>query len=156
MLQWGHRLSAVETGSARRPPWYPSQRFNGATAFRQWKPPDRGMWRARCSMLQWGHRLSAVETVTTISRSAQNTMLQWGHRLSAVETGDPSWRGMTSSKCFNGPPPFGSGNCYLCSDSDFNPWDCAASAANTSGDTSPVHLSLTRILWFVAEALREV
>ena len=37
MLQWGHRLSAVETSGAR--PLrrvYPS--FNGATAFRQWKP----------------------------------------------------------------------------------------------------------------------
>ena len=35
-LQWGHRLSAVETSgtAARRMIW---PRFNGATAFRQWK-----------------------------------------------------------------------------------------------------------------------
>ena len=86
-LQWGHRLSAVETvapfynlfprmfASMGPPPFgsgnqgwlrnthFHLSRFNGATAFRQWKP---GLWRiisrVRWTLLQWGHRLSAVET----------------------------------------------------------------------------------------------
>ena len=36
-LQWGHRLSAVETWHSAKPTRHPGGRFNGATAFRQWK-----------------------------------------------------------------------------------------------------------------------
>ncbi len=37
-LQWGHRLSAVETSASAFAPSWSSRCFNGATAFRQWKP----------------------------------------------------------------------------------------------------------------------
>ena len=60
-LQWGHGLSAVETGA-------------------DWsalKLPN---------LLQWGHGLSAVETSTTDEREVLTAQLQWGHGLSAVET----------------------------------------------------------------------
>ena len=60
-------------------------------------------------------------------------VLQWGHRLSAVETRDQEGGQLRRDLASMGPPPFGSGNRYLCPDSDFNPWDRAASAANTSG-----------------------
>ena len=36
-LQWGHRLSAVETGPGPPALTCPPRPFNGATAFRQWK-----------------------------------------------------------------------------------------------------------------------
>ena len=155
-LQWGHRLSAVET----------IPMYDDAVGV---------------ITLQWGHRLSAVETASIASVSCAAIMLQWGHRLSAVETwgvrtpggagyhasmgpppfgsgnlrqgqlpplagvasmGPPpfgsgnhcrksAWT--TPSRASMGPPPFGSGNVYLCPDSDFNPWDRATSAAMTSG-----------------------
>ena len=38
ILQWGHRLSAMETGVARRRETRrDAEAFNGATAFRRWK-----------------------------------------------------------------------------------------------------------------------
>ena len=64
ILQWGHRLSAMETttvGYSGRPS---SGTFNGATAFRRWKPvlqPGPAL-RGVIRYLQWGHRLSAMET----------------------------------------------------------------------------------------------
>ena len=111
LLQWGHLLSAVETG--RRLPDRPG--------------PCR---------LQWGHLLSAVETrKATKSPSRVASMLQWGHLLSAVETrppgrpcrkGIPGFNGATSFRRWKpgrrsthrrhhhrasmGPPPFGGGN----------------------------------------------
>ena len=61
-LQWGHRLSAVETGEVHRDVSY--EPF----------------------ILQWGHRLSAVETPIPLPSLSLLLVLQWGHRLSAVET----------------------------------------------------------------------
>ena len=61
-LQWGHRLSTVETGVAARDPAIASYRFNGATAFRRWKLVLAISWMREPTMLQWGHRLSTVET----------------------------------------------------------------------------------------------
>ena len=66
-LQWGHRLSVVETWGGRLR-WIDSSR------------------------LQWGHRLSVVETAVAYGNIASNYKLQWGHRLSVVETGS-WWRG---------------------------------------------------------------
>ena len=37
-LQWGHRLSAMETSGSRCGPFVNGGPFNGATAFRRWKP----------------------------------------------------------------------------------------------------------------------
>ena len=61
MLQWGHRLSVVETF---------------------YVPPQR----EREYRLQWGHRLSVVETLRKCTRLLSKLELQWGHRLSVVET----------------------------------------------------------------------
>ena len=110
-LQWGHRLSAVETicwgQSLRRncrcfngatafrrwkPPWtppacsIPAGSFNGATAFRRWKQHLEELGAVEVAELQWGHRLSAVETRTANLEPTYDGELQWGHRLSAVET----------------------------------------------------------------------
>ena len=85
-LQWGHRLSLVETtrggrhgqvpgaASMGQPPFvggnascrpassgHPSG-FNGATAFRWWKPLRPAGGKDARTALQWGHRLSLVET----------------------------------------------------------------------------------------------
>ena len=65
-LQWGHRLSAMETtcrltSLSARSTIVTLSRFNGATAFRRWKQggvPRRG---PVYQPLQWGHRLSAME-----------------------------------------------------------------------------------------------
>ena len=38
VLQWGHRLSAMETGRSHASPIRSINAFNGATAFRRWKP----------------------------------------------------------------------------------------------------------------------
>ena len=88
-LQWGHRLSAVETRTL----------VSRSYRFLQ-------------SLLQWGHRLSAVETRTLVSRSYRflQSLLQWGHRLSAVETGVGGVMLFRVCIASMGPPPFGSGN----------------------------------------------
>ena len=109
-LQWGHRLSAMETLPPLRhclsvdvpsmgpPPfsdgnWNATQAaiswtysFNGATAFQRWKPGHVARHYRRRGCLQWGHRLSAMETWPTVGRPMADTSLQWGHRLSAMET----------------------------------------------------------------------
>ena len=86
-LQWGHRLSTVETPPRRDqsvrqampsmgPPPFDGGNpgsgrgesaicgaFNGATAFRRWKHRMPALHsRTREEGLQWGHRLSTVET----------------------------------------------------------------------------------------------
>ncbi len=61
-LQWGHRLSAVETTFFPSIPVIASSSFNGATAFRQWKHCLDTCGAGYPSKLQWGHRHSAVET----------------------------------------------------------------------------------------------
>ena len=61
MLQWGHRLSAMETSVSSSMP----------------NPT---------SPLQWGHRLSAMETMYKDVQWCGWAELQWGHRLSAMET----------------------------------------------------------------------
>ena len=67
LLQWGHRLSAMEIGTWKaRAILPPPDRccFNGATAFRRWRSPRCllvASWTRKAAMLQWGHRLSAME-----------------------------------------------------------------------------------------------
>ena len=87
VLQWGHRLSAMESrrhrpaGPACReasmgpPPFgdgkaqssrgrsYSPACFNGATAFRRWKDAYGWSWELVRDALQWGHRLSAMERI---------------------------------------------------------------------------------------------
>ena len=63
VLQWGHRLSAMETRSPRSGPHGDTGSFNGATAFRRWKREGWGIRSYAIRELQWGHRLSAMETI---------------------------------------------------------------------------------------------
>ena len=111
LLQWGHRLSAVETRRLAQAPSPYGPRFNGATAFRQWKPyyPDGCICsRIRASMgpPPFGSGNQPYLAVTDQAPRASMgpppfgsgnsplygitywppRMLQWGHRLSAVET----------------------------------------------------------------------
>ena len=84
-LQWGHRLSAMETGQL------------GSTA-------------ATHTNLQWGHRLSAMETRKYGWHFHIILHLQWGHRLSAMETPASRKRSAPRHSASMGPPPFGDGN----------------------------------------------
>ena len=97
-LQWGHRLSAMETRSRLgRPPVFLT--FNGATAFQRWKLSGSIPAVMMLVSLQWGHRLSAMETPVTPQGQVEPVdLLQWGHRLSAMETitTPTSWNGTTT------------------------------------------------------------
>ena len=83
-LQWGHRLSAMESG------------VNSAG-------------QKDLNELQWGHRLSAMESMIANEIPTGMNPLQWGHRLSAMERirghPGPAVHGLASM----GPPPFGDG-----------------------------------------------
>ena len=87
-LQWSHRLSAMETTLAGAVGPVPSPRFNGATAFRRWKPTGGDGTITYAVSLQWSHRLSAMETATSNRYSCRRS-------CASME-----------------PPPFGDGNCY--------------------------------------------
>ena len=101
-LQWGHRLSAMESTTNCTPTPTAWASFNGATAFRRWKATYGRVGLRVRGRLQWGHRLSAMEIL--------------GDRLMLLFAGDASmepppfgdgdaalsWRGMRSSRCFNG------------------------------------------------------
>ena len=80
-LQWGHRLSAMETRMA----------FG---------------WITRFFDLQWGHRLSAMETIRPTPCGCSPLLLQWGHRLSAMETAKQPQRPSGSAQTFNGATAF--------------------------------------------------
>ena len=88
MLQWGHRLSAME----------------GSQPGTEWASEANG--------LQWGHRLSAMEGLVVFLLLRWLRLLQWGHRLSAME--GPQLRiqrrdvGMASM----GPSPFSDGRFF--------------------------------------------
>ena len=93
MLQWGHRLSAMET------------RFNGATAFRRWKRVRLCLTR----LLQWGHRLSAMET----SPKRKGRWVQIIASMGPPPFGDGNEAKAVkkaADKASMGPPPFGDGN----------------------------------------------
>ena len=173
-LQWGHRLSAVETDVLAWPLMAPV-RFNGATAFRQWKPHHQEICQAEASRFNWGHRLGsgidgrrvrhvgnasmgpppfgsgnkAHQAVAWTAANGATAFRQHhysvGQRERSASMGPPPFgsgntigqqvgrtRTFRTVDASMGPPPFGSGNRYLCPDSDFSPWDRAASAANTS------------------------
>ena len=61
VLQWGHRLSAMERYRPDGTPYTDTE-------------------------LQWGHRLSAMERYRPDGTPYTDTELQWGHRLSAMES----------------------------------------------------------------------
>ncbi len=118
MLQWGHRLTSVETIITAIVTTF-SCSFNGATDLHRWKPQ---LWLSQTELshtLQWGHRLTSVETYKQLQEKEELTkasmgpptyiggnyrlgqraelsypMLQWGHRLTSVET-------RIGTKCMN-------------------------------------------------------
>ena len=80
--------------------------FNGATAFRRWKLNLMIDYARTTNHLQWGHRLSAMETTTSKEEALALGFLQWGHRLSAMETARRLTRKKPSSTAFNGATAF--------------------------------------------------
>ena len=157
-LQWGHRLSAVETrvgsvilisicpasmgpppfGSGNIPnpcgPLFVPLASMGPPPFGSGNPPVVDGRRRKERVASMGPPPFGSGNVHILLLDVRAfTVLQWGHRLSAVETRIAGVVLRVRRKASMGPPPFGSGNRYLCSDSDFNPWDYATSAANTSG-----------------------
>ena len=134
-LQWGHRLSAMETSCRPSSGRFPTSTFNGATAFRRWKRcgnPAKSIlgnsafngatafrrwkpWRTRRLVLS----RSCFNGATAFRRwkrgaaaaaMAGAVILQWGHRLSAMETGRLRQPVEPIYKPSMGPPPFGDGN----------------------------------------------
>ncbi len=81
MLQWGHRLSVMETLDKRK---------DLLAKYR----------------LQWGHRLSVMETEIAMPRHNDTCVLQWGHRLSVMETAPCRSRIALSRSSFNGATAF--------------------------------------------------
>ena len=111
LLQWGHRLSAMETG--------PVPSLLTARTRLQWghrlsametTDPNPRCW--RCDKLQWGHRLSAMETPGHPRPGGCQLGLQWGHRLSAMETLRLLVVISAQVVASMGPPPFGDGNAW--------------------------------------------
>ena len=110
-LQWGHRLSAMETAALRSPRQSPRPAFNGATAFRRWKRWAASQWNSPFGWLQWGHRLSAMETprglpepgLSTPCFNGATAFQRWKHRAGRPRCGREYPASM-------GPPPFGDGN----------------------------------------------
>ena len=109
LLQWGHRLSAVETINAEAGTNFRGG-FNGATAFQQWKPgtiriraTNSAGFNGATAFQQWKHDVEKTYHMKVYA-------LQWGHRLSAVETGGRGHRAGHTAPASMGPPPFSSGN----------------------------------------------
>ena len=108
-LQWGHRLSPVET---RCGCWLYSTSgpgFNGATGFRRWKLARQCVRRHR-HHASMGPPAFAGGNVVSHIYLLRVRSLQWGHRLSPVET-----RGRIECAPFGllasmGPPAFAGGN----------------------------------------------
>ena len=86
MLQWGQRLSALDTRS-RLPGAVPRlRRFNGANAFQRWIHEEAKKFVSENPGLQWGQRLSALDTEGGVRGGVPRPELQWGQRLSALDT----------------------------------------------------------------------
>ena len=132
-LQWGHRLSAMETctparwsGSARRfngatafRRWkrarrsssrWPCTCFNGATAFRRWKRARRSSSRWPCTCFNGATAFRRWKLVGSHNVLLAVVQLQWGHRLSAMETYYQAPFFGYATQASMGPPPFGDGN----------------------------------------------
>ena len=120
--------------------------FNGATAFRQWKPIRSYDCHLQLKLLQWGHRLSAVETQQAQPRvrillrfNGATAFRQWKHGLYSI-TANIKIASM-------GPPPFGSGN-YQFRDSRAH-YHCGASMGPPpfgSGNEDLNRSMITRII----------
>ena len=126
-LQWGHRLSAMETGRKGEDAGRRTTASMGPPPFGDGNPMMPRTRPTGMKPLQWGHRLSAMETgcaavlVDTVPHLqpsmwpppfsdgnsgecarwilSRMSSLQWGHRLSAMET-----LSLDSSECPSTPP----------------------------------------------------
>ena len=106
-LQWGHRLSAMET--LLRPGWESATHLAASMG-----PPPFGDGNAVSGatveeferLLQWGHRLSAMEMTIVQAEVGRGYELQWGHRLSAMETSKSGRARNITSSGFNGATAF--------------------------------------------------
>ena len=113
-LQWGHRLSAMETWPVRALRRWCRWCFNGATAFRRWKRGLCGLYRRVCS--RTAPRFNGATAFRRWKRfisghiRARMLGLQWGHRLSAMETEEQIADDAITGDASMGPPPFGDGN----------------------------------------------
>ena len=106
-LQWGHRLSAMETRHRPRRSQWCCQTFNGATAFQRWKLPgcaSQSHWtllgfNGATAFRRW-KRIGLEPTL------AEWVQLQWSHRLSTMETPRRSKGGRPALSRFNGATAF--------------------------------------------------
>ncbi len=120
-LQWGHRLSAMES-------------------------PSRANAQRLRIQLQWGHRLSAMESLKRFLNRARISPLQWGHRLSAMESACDQLTLWGLAVASMGPPPFGDGKPD--GDLDVGPGSSASMGPPPFGDgkvLSPVILYSLRL-----------
>ena len=109
LLQWGHRLSAME-GFQLRQTYQPyTTCFNGAIAFQRWKVGDMAKPCPHLNKLQWGHRLSAMEGKYLLDVGVVYGALQWGHRLSAMEGATEADQLEPLYAASMGPSPFSDG-----------------------------------------------
>ncbi len=133
-LQWGHRLSAMETrvlvpfnyrrdnASMGPPPFGDGNDtdqidrsdhdygFNGATAFRRWKQASRVLAVGRNSRFNGATAFRRWKPRPSVLSTLLFYSLQWGHRLSAMETGEVGFLPVFLTVASMGPPPFGDGN----------------------------------------------
>ena len=82
--------------------------FNGATAFRPWKPRILTVPLSQnLTHLQWSHSLSAMETARDTSKEfSLHSNLQWSHSLSAMETSRCRSPLRPAAPAFNGATAF--------------------------------------------------
>ena len=109
LLQWGHRLSAMERDCWALMWMTLRSCFNGATAFRRWKEVKSDGQLEVGAGFNGATAFRRWKAGTTRSAICLPVSLQWGHRLSAME----SW-GVESTlpslcNASMGPPPFGDG-----------------------------------------------
>ena len=110
MLQWGHRLSAMERSCCPPTGRRPVPSFGGATAFRRWKVLVVLARSAQSNTASMGPPpFGDGKRVATLIWPKPSTSLQWGHRLSAMERGYGQHRPDIHHRASMGPPPFGDG-----------------------------------------------
>ena len=85
-LQWGHHLSAMETGRPVMDLTDVLAASMGPPPFGDGNPARPTHSPSRTPLLQWGHHLSAMETGQQHRVILRLRPLQWGHHLSAMET----------------------------------------------------------------------
>ena len=97
------------TPFSRMPTWY----FNGATAFRWWKPDavDVIIGAAKHPSMR-PPPFGGGNVIAPSYPALDHYILQWGHRLSVVETTATLYHRRAFFYASMGPPPFGGGNAW--------------------------------------------